>query len=373
MIDTIEASNFKCLSGLEFRVGPLTLLTGTNSVGKSSVLQSILLMRLAVLKADTQPSIISLNGPYGLNLGEFADILRHDLGSDASSEIKLSITESGELFSVSLTADEEAARYAHYKFERKAPPSLTKRGLGHFTYLSSDRLGPQNTFEIQSVPKEFLEIGFRGDYAADVLYRCERDEISPLLEHPKASGQRLLKQVEAWLSEFVPGVEIRVEPAPDMDLAALRFKRGGISSEWERPGNTGFGVSYCLSIVLAGLVGRQGSILIVESPEAHLHPSAQSAMGSFLGRLATVGIQVFVETHSDHILNGIRRAAVEKEHPLNRESVVINHLSLFEGKVTKREIGILESGALSSHPTEFFDQAELDLSAIVKSRFPAIK
>jgi predicted ATPase len=155
-----------------------------------------------------------------------------------------------------------------------------------------------------------------------------------------------------------------------MDLAALRFMRGGVSSEWERPSNTGFGVSYCLPIIVAGLSAKKDSILIVESPEAHMHPSAQSAMGSFLGRLAATGIQVFIETHSDHVLNGIRRAAIDPDHPLLREHVVMNHLSRKEDELIKEEIRITEAGSLSSRPPEFFDQAEIDIGAIVKSRFP---
>jgi predicted ATPase len=223
------------------------------------------------------------------------------------------------------------------------------------------------------VPKELLEIGHKGEYLADVLNRCERDEINQALEHPAAGGHRLLKQAEAWLSTFVPGVEIRVDSALDVDLATIRFKRGGVSSEWERPANTGFGVSYSLPIVVAGLVAKERSVLVVESPEAHLHPSAQSAMGSFLARLAAVGIQIFIETHSDHILNGIRRSVVEDAHPLSRQDVVINHLTLEDGAVKTNEIKINESGNLSLRPRSFFDQAELDVSAIIKSRFPSLK
>jgi predicted ATPase len=370
MIEAIRASNFKCLSELEFHAAPLTLLTGTNSVGKSSILQSLLLMRLAALNLLTKPAILPLNGPYGLRLGEFADILRHDVNSEDGSDISISVSEGGELYNLLLTADSEEARYANFYLENSAPPAFRERGLGRFTYLTSDRFGPQSWAHIQSAPKDHIEIGFQGQNIADVINRCERDEVLQALEHPDARGQRFLKHVEAWLSTLVPGVEIRAESTQDFDLAAIRFKRGGLSSEWERPTNTGFGVSYCLAIVVAGLVGKESSTIIVESPEAHLHPSAQSAMGSFLARLAAAGIQVFIETHSDHILNGIRLAAVIDSHPLRREDVIINHLSLANGAVQKEQIEITDRGNLSSRPHDFFDQAERDIAAIVKSRFP---
>ncbi|WP_271529058.1 AAA family ATPase [Bradyrhizobium sp. CCBAU 25338] len=373
MIELISVDNFKCLTGLEFRCGALTLFTGTNSVGKSSVLQSVLLLRLASLHANESSPSIPLNGPYGLNLGEFTDILRHDVDVGSSSTITISIVEGQSTHSLLLSADVETARYVDFKFSTSAPASLRKRGLGQFTYLCSDRFGPRISSEVQSVPKDLLAIGYRGEHVADVLNRCERDEVLPNLEHPAAKGQRLLKQAEAWLSTFVPGVEIRVDPAFDVDLATIRFKRGGVSSEWERPGNTGFGVSYCLPIVVAGLIAKPGSLLMVESPEAHLHASAQSSMGAFLARIAASGIQVFIETHSDHVLNGIRRSVVDPDHPLMPTHVVMNHLTLEGGNVTKEEIEITDHGSLSSRPAAFFDQAEIDIAAIVKARFPSLK
>jgi predicted ATPase len=158
-----------------------------------------------------------------------------------------------------------------------------------------------------------------------------------------------------------------------MDLAAIRFMRGNVSSEWERPSNTGFGVSYCLPIIVAGLSARPGSVLLVESPEAHMHPSAQSSMGSFLARIAASGVQVFIETHSDHVLNGIRKAVLDETHPIGREGVVIHHLFVDDSMTIKEEIRIEESGNLSSRPAAFFDQAELDMAAIVRRRFPGQK
>lgn len=371
MIRKIQLADFKCFTNMMFSTAPLTLLTGTNSVGKSSVLQSLLLFRLATLSASAGEEIISLNGPYGLNLGAFDDILRHDVSTADIPTIGMSITEEHSEYRITLTGGEVGARYARVQFSGDdLPGSLSVEGLGEFVYLSSDRFGPRLTSEVQSVPKESLELDYRGEHTADLLSRCERDEVVPELEHPKAPGQRLLKQTEAWLSSFVPGVEIRVEPAPDLDLATIRFKRGGVSSEWERPANTGYGVSYCLPIVVAGLTAQKGSILIVESPEAHLHSSAQSEMGSFLARLAASGVQVLIETHSDHILNGIRKAAVQIDHPLSHKDVIVNHLSLENQTVHKDEIRITETGSLTSWPRTFFDQAEIDIGAIVKSRFP---
>jgi predicted ATPase len=122
--------------------------------------------------------------------------------------------------------------------------------------------------------------------------------------------------------------------------------------------------------VVAGLLAKPASLLIVDSPEAHLHPAAQSAMGGFLGRVAAAGVQVLVETHSDHILNGIRLAVVDNLHPLRRQDVAIHHLTITETGLSAGSITINSRGALSQHPTDFFDQAEKDIAAIILHRRP---
>src|SRR4051812_45556906 len=110
MIQSIEAFNFKGLSELKFRVGKITLLTGTNSVGKSSLIQSLLLVRLASLRAKEENSVIALNGPYGLSLGEFADIIRHDISIEGDSRILITVLANGSECDLALTANVEAAR-----------------------------------------------------------------------------------------------------------------------------------------------------------------------------------------------------------------------------------------------------------------------
>ena len=93
------------------------------------------------------------------------------------------------------------------------------------------------------------------------------------------------------------------------------------SSEY-RPTNVGFGITYALPIVVSALSARPGSLLIVENPEAHLHPRGQVKMGELLCQASEAGIQVLIETHSDHVLNGIRLAVRDSQsRPRERWSV----------------------------------------------------
>jgi len=108
-----------------------------------------------------------------------------------------------------------------------------------------------------------------------------------------------------------------------------------------KPVNVGFGYSYLLPIVVSGLIAEPGDILIVENPEAHLVPSAQSRIANFLARVSRTGVQVFIESHSEHILNGLRIAVKEKLFGHEETNIIF-----FEGdkEYSIRKIPVIEGG-----------------------------
>jgi predicted ATPase len=368
MITSLSAKGFKCLDGQKFRLGQLTLLTGINGAGKSSVIQSLLLARIAALASSEVRAIVPLNGPFNLALGQVIDVISY--WSETKSEIVITVEYDGKPAHLSLLADASSDRYLRIDYSDAGISALSNPQLGQFTYLSAEREGPRDFQATQSAPKDMLELGARGEFVADVLQAYEREQVLSGLEHPRAAGLRLGKQVEAWLGAFISDLEVRVETALGIGVAAVRFKHGGASSEWLRPPNIGFGITHSLPVVLAGLLAKPQSLLVVDSPEAHLHPAAQSAMGGFLGRVAAAGVQVLVETHSDHVLNGIRLAVVDDSHPLRPQDVVIHYLMMTETALFSEPIIISSRGSLSHHPTNFFDQAEKDIAGIIRHRRP---
>src|SRR5260221_6265573 len=110
-------------------------------------------------------------------------------------------------------------------------------------------------------------------------------------------------------------------PRPDPNLLTLGI-RPNDATDRLRPQNVGYGLSHVLPILTACLGAQTGALLLIENPESHLHPSGQSAMGEFLAQVASAGIQLIVETHSDHVLNGIRRAV--KRGQLTPQDVAIH-------------------------------------------------
>ena len=212
--------------------------------------------------------------------------------------------------------------------------------------------------QAKSCIREELTIGPRGEFAAEILAIFERENIRSQMCHPEGGteNRQLQYQLQLWMSEWTPGFQIRAERFPDTNVAAIRIKRRNVESEWMRPTNVGFGISHSLPIVLSGLLASEGGLLVVDNPESHLHPKGQLAMGQFLATLAASGVQVLIETHSDHILNGIRVAA--KRGRINADDVAIYYFACSEDSegTSIESPKLKQDGKLTKWPTGFFDQ-----------------
>lgn len=130
-----------------------------------------------------------------------------------------------------------------------------------------------------------------------------------------------------------------------------------------RPTNVGFGLTYALPIVVACLTAGPGSLILLENPEAHLHPRGQSRMASLIAAAASAGAQLVVETHSDHVLDGTRLAV--KQGRLAASDTAVH---FFRGNGAGVEIitpTVAEDGSLSEWPEGFFDESENTLDQLL--------
>ncbi|PGH40399.1 MAG: hypothetical protein CRN43_03260 [Candidatus Nephrothrix sp. EaCA] len=125
-----------------------------------------------------------------------------------------------------------------------------------------------------------------------------------------------------------------------------------------RPRNVGFGISYVLPVVLALLTAEEGKIIVLENPESHIHPRGQAELGKLIALAAGAGAQLFAETHSDHILNGIRVAV--KENAVDRSMVNVMYFdktTVEEEQFTKiTPIKVDCNGELDEYPKDFLDE-----------------
>ena len=138
------------------------------------------------------------------------------------------------------------------------------------------------------------------------------------------------------------------------------------ATEFLRPIHCGFGITQILPIIVAVLSAPPPSdggspLLLIENPEVHLHPAGQALMGEFLADAAHSGVQLIVETHSDHVLNGVRRAV--KSGRVSANEVGIHFLRdrfLHEAQVLSPNLD--SSGNIDVWPKGFFDQFDKDLN-----------
>ena len=171
----------------------------------------------------------------------------------------------------------------------------------------------------------------------------------------------LLTQTGEWLSKILD-TSVRVEPKKDLPVIPLFFEIGNTKF---LPTNVGFGYSYVLPIVVSGLIAKEGEILIIENPEAHLHPKAQNELTKFLAKVASCGVQVFLESHSEHILNALRVVTIDKPKSpqiLEKEDVNILYFDSPDGHF--EQIPILENGAIEKWLPDFFDQTDKDFEIL---------
>lgn len=368
MIRRLRLRNFKCFETAGLNLGRLTLLTGINGAGKSSALQSLLLARQ--LLAPGSRGIAELNGPFQLELGRIEDVLFAH-ATEQTIELGLETDAGSAEWSFDAQDTDAAALTPRPAESRPIPPAVHCLTRQEFTYLGAERWGPRRAYGSLGV-KRIVEVGAQGQFTAHVLLDREREAVRPSLRHPAATADgataQLRPQVEAWMNDFIPNLEVRVHRSAESTAVVLQVKNRGLETDWLLPTNMGFGVAYALPIVVAGLLAPEASMFLVENPEAHLHPTAQSRMGRFLATVASAGVQVVAETHSDHVLNGVRLVVASGE-PIGPDDVVIHHFGGADGAGGGfQTLSINERGSLSAWPGGFFDQSERDLAAILKAR-----
>jgi hypothetical protein len=128
--------------------------------------------------------------------------------------------------------------------------------------------------------------------------------------------------------------------------------------------NTGYGVSQILPIVLQLALGVPG-VLLIEQPEIHLHPSAQAELANLLVEFVDLGYQVFVETHSEHLILRLRAMLARDEIGVDSEEIKLFHVEKEKGGSRLRPVEISATGSLSGWPKGFFSASADDLATIL--------
>lgn len=390
MINELLLDNFK-LFGKETKFSNLksiNLLTGVNGRGKSSVLQPLLLFKQTLLRSRSSRQIF-LSGSF-VDLGNASDVKHVD--ASVTKPIRIGFQEKDEYYTYVLGVAKGNNQFLDiHRFDSTGRsqfsvdvdestifydlvPEIGQRGklimpFQDLVYISAERIGPKLSFAPSS--DEWLDK--RGEHTIQMLYEQQYDRVDDSIIEGMYDIFQDIDEDELsptvndvlnfWMTKMFGASTATVSYIEAANIYAL-----GISTEQKggkavfKPTNVGFGYSYALPILIAGLTARKGTMLIVENPEAHLHPSAQSMITKFLGLVANCGVQVFIETHSEHILNALRVMVVQKD--IKAQDINVMY---FDRKLENyfESIAIEENGKMDHWPANFFDQAEKDLNVLL--------
>lgn len=361
----------------------MTLLTGLNAAGKSTAIQSILLLA-QTLRAKERGSELWLNGPL-VQLGSPGDVMTQSADSIQIGLATKSVScrwtfaaverEDERVLQVSqieIKDTENRTHVAEGQLRQLLPDGAAEselrqvmEGIRQTIYVSAIRQVQTEIFPAPEDPDPIhADVGSVGEFAPWWFHHYDDVEVAPRRRLERYDSPPTLRgQLNAWLQDLFPGAEANTQAVTRSRLIRLEL-RTAKTDDWRRPSNTGYGLSYAFPILVAGLCAKPDQLLIVDSPEAHLHPRGQSQMGRFLAQVAASGLQVLIETHSDHVLNSLRLAV--RDGVLSASDSKVHffdpRLRTDETAAPVSSISIDPKGNLSTWPKGFFDQSESDLA-----------
>lgn len=367
MIKNIKIQNFKAHKNTELTLNHISFLCGQNGVGKSSIIQVLLLLRQTFQKNRLGKGL-SLNKPL-CYLGEGKDVIYEFADSNVISfEIDNHIfsfeTEKAlESDFLKVTNQTQSLENTKNQFE-----SLFDT---HFQYISAARLANYivDDYAVDNEKQLSIEEG-KAELTAHFLHKYQKQQVSDTLLHPtNTENKDLLYQVTLWEREISEGVNIIPQKIGMSYEIKYSFNTDasptGVTQEFTAK-NVGFGLSYALPIIVAILSAQKDALLLIENPEAHLHPYGQAKLTELMCLAAQAGIQIIIETHSDHIINGALVAC--KQEKINKENIGIYQFNRDEEQHCAKatQIEVLEGGRIKKIPNGFFDQINKDLRILMR-------
>lgn len=326
MINQLIIKGFKSFVDKSINFNQLNVLTGLNSSGKSSVIQALQILNK--YSRHFENPLIEGHGDYKELQNPFSPLP----------------------FSIN-------ARYCEDHMICYSP--LTKNNIYADDFpdliaISADRYGPLVSIPLLSD----CELGPKGENVIKCIEMHENDVLDKLVIHPCSEGDTFLYNLRAWLGTISPGVQFDYNIIDKADTSFSLFNG-------YRAKNVGFGLSYTLPIIVALFLGaiKKNTLVILENPEAHLHPRGQTEMGKLIASVAHSGCQVIVETHSDHLFDGIRIYA--KKNKGFADKVLTHWFEQDKDISNVTSIKMDNYGRIKEWPEGMFDQFEINASDLL--------
>lgn len=358
MLTKILVDGYKSIDHIELPLRGFTLFSGVNSAGKSSVIQAIRYMmelqglQIANRMEELPDSILDFFGKCNDIKGNREFIF----------ELSLCGLENDEYSVAARCGIQNGRNTIHLKGFDDQDRIKAYLKAHRVTYLSSERVGVKNYYLL--APQDSKNIDSQGEYAYSYFARYGQDELpeQAFIQDKEKIGTSLNNQVNYWL-DYLLGFQMRGPIFDEAKLTVVKYTNSRSNHSY-KPEDVGTGVTYISTLLIAALSCRKGDTLIIENPEIYLHPRAQSRFMECMAFLCGRGLQVILETHSDHIYNGMRKCI--KKKMLSRDEIASYYFELDESMQTViHEIKYNSMGAEENHPYGMFDQFDDDLDELI--------
>jgi predicted ATPase len=397
IINKLGLKNFKCFKEVEVDFSKITLLTGENSSGKSSLIYGL----LAPFQSEGFPLYLFPNGKY-VNMGDFEEI---SFKNSKNNKIEINIASRGfwsDYISTQWILDSVNKLPKLYHLKTLIDDTTLDISLDGDIYLCN-LYNADNAKLIQEVEitefgefyfypenKDILRISKIMDNFLDWRIDLELDRTLNFIgsyriypertyyQKPKSSrqiltsGEGYIDQILEWKEKMYGEFNELITILKDLKLLygvkPQKFGGGRFdlkvkikkSSNWASLADVGFGVSQLLPIIVADLQLDDNSTLIMAQPETHLHPSIQAELGTYLVKQVNQSEkQYIVETHSEYLINRLRLCIVKGE--IKPEDVAVYYFenTVKEGSIAHR-IEFTKHGQILNAPPGFFDTYMMD-------------
>ena len=406
MITELSVQNFKSWKDMGKRqIAPLTGFFGANSSGKTSILQTLLMLKQTVERPPDWNGIIDFGDDNSLvNLGSFDDLI-HGHKRDHPLQISLSWKLSEELtikqidgiktLSFDLVHNEEnsvsRARFNYRVGEQIFRASRDSQGSCSVS-IPGVSTSAQSLFRCYGIEGASLGVGqlfsplqtcfenlFRSICYLGPLREYPRRHYAWQGKHSPGVGQRgedmvtalfsgriqlrsLDEQIPKWLQRLDLIDSYRLNPISsserDYEFLVRKYKGG----PEVRLTDVGFGVSQVLPVLVLCYYVPEGSILILEQPEAHLHPKVQSELADLLIEVVKERqLQIILESHSEHLLIRLMRRIAEEQ--ISADDTAFYFCEMNEGVSEIERLNVDDYGNITNWPQHFFGDEMGDLAA----------
>jgi predicted ATPase len=400
MFKGLHLKNFKSWREADVSLAPITGFFGANSSGKSSLLQALLLMKQTAESSDQQ-QILELGGNESLvELGSVQEMIFQNRKDELKENELLGLGISwrlGKKFEI-VTTNLSTINICELNFTAKILVNKNSVHVEDFSYVSENLSTPVIASKSMRIAKFYKVVQYTHEmfeknepsfgqfsFAFEELFQSTY-YLAPLRDPPKRtylwsgaapsnvgkSGENTIaallaarannmqvnnKPLEVVISEKLEQLGLihsfRLEELREgTNIFRVLLRRTPESPEVSLT-DVGFGVSQLLPVLVLLYYVPEGSTVILEQPELHLHPSVQAGLADiFIDAWQTRGIQILLESHSEHLLQRLQRRVAEEKIPNTDMALYFCSLEQGESKLTTLELD--EYGAIRNYPKDFF-------------------